>query len=316
MKKTLLMVVALMCSFMCFAQVVDFEDLTLAPNSSWTGSADADGFESSYLKLYNDYDPTYGSWQGFAYTNTTDAETYDYTNLSAAAGHGVDNSANYAVACIGSDWMGGTYDPIPVSIKINTSLAGDFQGRGAYFCLPTYTSKYMDNEFTSYAVNHFFYKLKVAAYADGVSVGEREIVMADFTGENTYKMDDWTFVDLSWIANADSLTFIALSNDTGDYGINTPAYFCMDNFGAENTPTCVRDFKLVNVDAYFDAMGNLNLNSDSEMQEISIYDAVGRLVKSMSISGNTFSTAIENSGLLIVSVKTRNGVAVCKTMKF
>ena len=38
MKKTVLMVAALLCTFACFAQVVDFEELTLEPNSSWNGS--------------------------------------------------------------------------------------------------------------------------------------------------------------------------------------------------------------------------------------------------------------------------------------
>ncbi|MBQ2542552.1 MAG: hypothetical protein II554_04300, partial [Bacteroidales bacterium] len=118
MKKTVLMVVALMCAFSCFAQVVDFEELTLEPNSSWIGADGTGQFTSSYLTLYNDYSA--GSWQGFAYTNGTDAETNYYTNLSSCVGHGAGNSAYYVTAYIGLDWMGGTYDPIPVGMKINT----------------------------------------------------------------------------------------------------------------------------------------------------------------------------------------------------
>ncbi len=231
MKKTVLMVAALLCTFACFAQVVDFEELTLEPNSSWNGSDGTGQFTSSYLTLYNDYDNNYSSWQGFAYTNGTDAETNDYSNLSSCVGHGNGNSANYVTAYIGTDWMG-DYSPIPVGMKIDTDLSGDFAHRGAYFCMPVLLKKWVDRE---YASNQFYFKLKASAYANGTLVGEREIMMADFTEGHSYMMDDWTFVDLSWIENADSMNFTALSNDdAGGYGINTPMYFCMDDFGAQD----------------------------------------------------------------------------------
>ena len=231
MKKTVLMVAALLCTFACIAQVVDFEDLTLEPNSSWIGSDGTGQFSSSYLTLYNDYSTQYGSWQGFAYTNGTDTESEASTNLSSCVGHGAGNSAYYVNAYIGIDWMGGTYDPIPVGMKINTANSGDFENRGAYFCMPVSLKKYVDR---SYASHQYYFKLKARAYANGTLVGEREIMLADFTEGHSYMMDDWTYVDLSWIENADSLDFIALSNDSGNWGINTPMYFCMDDFGAQD----------------------------------------------------------------------------------
>ena len=239
MKKTVLMVAALLCTFACIAQVVDFEDLTLEPNSSWIGADGTGQFTSSYLTLYNDYSA--GSWQGFAYTNGTDAETNSYSNLSSCVGHGAGNSAYYVTAYIGLDWMGGTYDPIPVGMKINTANSGNFANRGAYFCMPVLLKKWVDRE---YASNHFYFKLKASAYANGALIGDSEIMMADFTEGNSYMMDDWTYVDLSWIENADSLNFIAISNDTaGGWGINTPMYFCMDDFGAQNPYPAVVDFE-------------------------------------------------------------------------
>ena len=230
MKKTVLMVAALLCAFSCFSQVVDFEDLTLEPNSSWNGSDGTGQFSSSYLTLYNEYNSSWSSWQGFAYTNGTDTESEASTNLSSCVGHGAGNSATYITAYVGTNYPV-DYSPKPVSMKINTEVAGNFANRGAYFCMPVALKKYVDREYPS---NHFYYKLKASAYANGTLVGEREIMMADFSGDNSYKMDDWTYVDLSWIENADSLNFIALSDDANAYGILTPAYFCMDNFGAQD----------------------------------------------------------------------------------
>ena len=101
--------------------------------------------------------------------------------------------------------------------------------------MPTYVSKYVDDENVSFAENHFYYSVKITAFAGENEVANREIVMADFREDANYKMDEWTFVDLSWIENADSMNFTALSNDdAGGYGINTPMYFCMDDFGAQD----------------------------------------------------------------------------------
>lgn len=301
-----------MCSFVCVAQVADFEDLTLNPNSSWYGSADAEYFESSFLTLYNDYTEMYDSWQGFAYTNTTDAETFSYTNLSSVAGGG-HNSENYVLGFIGMDWMT-DYSPIPVSIKINTAECGNMENRGAYFCLSTYTSKYIDNG-DMYATNHYYYKLGVSAYSNSQLIVSREIVMADFTDANSYKMDSWEFVDLSWIENADSVTFTAISNDAGEWGINTPAYFCIDDFGAENPLTAVKNITNINLDAYFDVNGELIINSDVKMLNVNVYDVAGRLLKSDNCNDYSTREYISNNGVYIISANTENGVISRKVVR-
>jgi len=267
MKKTVLMVAALLCTFACFAQVVDFEDLTLEPNSSWNGSDGTGQFTSSYLTLYNDYNDSWGSWQGFAYTNGTDTESEASTNLSSCVGHGAGNSATYVTGYVGFDWMG-DYSPIPVGMKINTEVAGSFAHRGAYFCMPVALKKYVDREYPS---GHFYYKLKASAYANGTLVGEREIMMADFSGENSYMMDDWTFVDLSWIENADSLNFIALSDDANAYGILTPAYFNMDNFGAQD-PNYINYTDVVDFEE-FELAPNTAWNGDPDAEDGSSFSS-------------------------------------------
>lgn len=64
-------------------------------------------------------------------------------------------------------------------------------------------------------------------------------------------MTEWTYVDLSELGVIDGMTFGMNSSDSGDYGMNTPAYFCMDNFGAalpdavSNTTTIAPATKVV-----------------------------------------------------------------------
>lgn len=81
MRKKLPLVLALMLSVsfvfaQTFVNLVDFESLTLAPESHYAGEDNAGGFEVDYLKFYNSYSPDYGGmWYGFAYTNETDVTT-------------------------------------------------------------------------------------------------------------------------------------------------------------------------------------------------------------------------------------------------
>ena len=54
------------------------------------------------------------------------------------------------------------------------------------------------------------------------------------------------------------MDFIALSNDSGNWGINTPMYFCMDDFGAQDPNyinyTDIVDFEELTLDP--DTHGN------------------------------------------------------------
>ena len=58
--------------------------------------------------------------------------------------------------------------------------------------------------------------------------------MADLRDEaKAYIINDWRYVDLSGLGKVCKLGFALSSTDNGDWGMNTPAYFCFDNFGAE-----------------------------------------------------------------------------------
>jgi hypothetical protein len=44
---------------------------------------------------------------------------------------------------------------------------------------------------------------------------------------------DWTYVDLSQLGKVDAIFFTLSGSRTGDWGLNTPTYFCIDNLGAK-----------------------------------------------------------------------------------
>ncbi|MGD8501571.1 MAG: hypothetical protein PVJ86_13040, partial [Phycisphaerales bacterium] len=53
------------------ATVATFEDLDLPPESYWNGSDGSGGFTSGSAHFNNHYDPAWGSWDGFSYSNIT-----------------------------------------------------------------------------------------------------------------------------------------------------------------------------------------------------------------------------------------------------
>ena len=58
-----------------------------------------------------------------------------------------------------------------------------------------------------------------------------DVYLADYRfADNSldYILDTWTFVDLKPLGEVATLEFALSSSDTGDFGMNTPAYFCLD----------------------------------------------------------------------------------------
>jgi len=108
----------------------DFENFNLSMESFLNGSDGNGGFSSGNIFLPNSYEDTFGSWTGWAISNTTDVTTPGFTNqYSAITGTGVENSANYATSYTG----GG---------RVNIALEGAATGErvnGFYITNATYT---------------------------------------------------------------------------------------------------------------------------------------------------------------------------------
>jgi hypothetical protein len=224
---------------MLFAQnIVDFEELNLETESHWNGSDMSGSFTSGYLKFYNtytDWGGGIGSWNGFAYANETDITTFSYENeFSAASGEGVWSSENYVVSYIMGDWEN-NYEPIPSVMKIDLETAPEVIP-GMFISLNAYSSLYMaDNDY--YSNHHHWLKLHIVAYSTTSWYATyTDIILADYRFDNpelNFKLNDWAYIDMSWAEETDSLLFYIYSSDVGDYGVNTPAYFCIDNVGDE-----------------------------------------------------------------------------------
>lgn len=69
--------------------------------------------------------------------------------------------------------------------------------------------------------------LKINGYLDGV----RKFTTIDvYLAKGTNILDYWKEVELSKLGNVDTVVFTMESTDTGSYGMNNPAYFCIGAF--------------------------------------------------------------------------------------
>ncbi|WP_146407579.1 DUF4465 domain-containing protein [Allorhodopirellula heiligendammensis] len=218
--------------------VIDFETLGggLGPSQFDNGASGAGQFSEDELSLNNDYSTAYQSWSGWSISQTTDTTTAGYTNQYAnITGGGVDDSDTFAV---------GFFDSSPSDALTPPTMTLD-PATGASF-----DSLYVTN--TTYAVLSMqqgdgfakkfggvtgndpdYLRLTITGVdASGTPVGDVKVMLADYRpADNTqdFIVDTWTPVDVSSLSDAQSLQFTLDSTDNSPFGMNTPAYFAVDN---------------------------------------------------------------------------------------
>jgi hypothetical protein len=211
------------------AQTSTFEDITLQGANDYkipsNGNFDSK-FSSGSCEFKNNYDISYGGFwtSGWAYSKNNDTLVGDLSNLYASyANKGVGNSNNYAVS------QNETF----INLKQN-SIQGLYISNTTYAALSMKKGDAFAKKFGGVLGNDSdWFKITINAYQNGNMKTEKvDFYLADFRFSNNaqdYIIKDWTFVNLQSLGNLDSLKFTLTSSDTGQFGMNTPAFFCIDN---------------------------------------------------------------------------------------
>ncbi len=255
-----------------------FEDLQLPLNSFWNGSDESGKFISGHFTFYNNYNKTWGSWSGFAYSNKTDKTTPGWTNqYSAITGGGVFNSSNYAV--------GYDFGDLRVTISKPDSLSGVYITNSTYAYLALRDGDAFSKKFGgNMGQDPDYFRLKITGLnIKGDTTGTVTFYLADFRPEDPQKdyiIREWTWVDLSSLGIISELRFSLESTDVGVWGMNTPAYFCLDDLHHQDMAAVVikklsqRNFR-VYPNPFHDM---LSVELPENTSSVQIYDINGRLV--------------------------------------
>lgn len=211
--------------------VVDFEDQALPPGGFDNGSDGSGGFSSSgvfFENTFTDFGGGFSGWTGFSSSRVVDTTTPGFGNQYAAyapndaPGAGAGGSDHYGVFFAGSERLVLPTPNVIDSISLNNT---------------TYTALAMENgEFVARAfVPGDFLTLFVTGYDDlGAPTGSIPFDLGRYTGTAQSPgtltiVEDWTLLDLTSLGTVTSLGFSFDGSDTGDFGINTPTYFAIDD---------------------------------------------------------------------------------------
>ena len=201
----------------------------IASESADNGSSGSGGFSSGPVFLNNDFNPTFGSWSGWSVSNSTDVTTAGYLNqYSGISGGGALDSSTYFVASAYG------YPSLPtITVSDDFSFDSLLVTNTTYATLSMLEGDAFAKKFGGETGDDPDYFLLTIDGLDssGESIGTVDFYLADYRfADNSldYLVDEWSLVDVSSLSSASSLVFSLASSDVGDFGMNTPAYFALD----------------------------------------------------------------------------------------
>lgn len=297
----------------------DFEDIPVDSASYINGS---NGFKEykkvsnwATIKMNTQYDTQFKYWSGgWAYSRVYDSTTKasNFSQLYSSKGYtGAIGSKIFAVGTQGSgmkfeNTQGLRYFGLHIanstyaynSMRLGDAFAKKFGGK---------TGNDPD-----------FFLLTIKTYLKGIKYDSFNYYLADFKTTLKSMNSDW--VNAGWILSEelDSVSFHLSSSDVGSFGMNTPAYFTIDNViysYYENT-------KNVNISNNLTLIPNpaktkCLINSEQTIKEMYLLNAVGQKIfyqNELNQKQVLIKTSNLAHGYYTVVVRTENGVSTSKLL--
>jgi hypothetical protein len=159
---------------------------------------------------------------------------------------------------------------------------------------------------------------------DGSETDSVELYLADFrfvADSLDYFVTDWRWVDLQKLGAVKKVKFSLESSDAGEYGINTPTYFCMDNLavvpnssttGLNPSESVVADVKI-----YPNPFVSSLTVECAETSNISMFDMFGHKILNQTATAGTVQLSTGNlaKGYYLIKVENKKGSVTQKIVK-
>lgn len=214
--------------------VSTFEDLTVPASGHFLPGAST-SFVSGAASFNHDFTEFFPGccWSGWSYSNQTDNTTPGFENqYSALPGAGAGGSSTYAVAYLGAPAITFAAPALVNSLAVtNTTYTGLSMKLGDGFAKKFGGADGSDPDFLKLTIT--------GLNAAGLVTGSVDTYLADYRFADSaqdHVLDQWRTVDLSSLGVVQSLRFGMASSDVGSFGMNTPAYFAIDNLSVSAVP--------------------------------------------------------------------------------
>ncbi len=322
MKKIYILATALFFGANANAQeLIDFEsfNLPVAIDTFYNGADDNGDFTIDYATFSNMYNTTYSSWTGFSVSNTTDVTTAGFSNqYSSFVGSGANSSVTYGVFYSNGIIVTDGSVKLNSVMITNTTYAAISMRDGDAYAKKFGESVNAAGDDDGTNGEDF---LKVWVIAEDLAGNEKDSVeffLADYRfADNTqdYIIDAWTSVDLTGFNFlVQKLSFKIESSDVGGFGMNTPAYFAIDDIDAVKLDASVEESTL-NISVYPNPVENI-LTVNGEYGIITITNVNGQIVYT---EDHNSTSQIDMSkfekGVYFLRLTNNNGSAVQRIIK-
>ena len=233
MSKFFTSVLAVFVAMQAHAQVATatFEDIKIDAEESFWGNTTKEGenswtsggytFGTYYSNAYG-----YDYYSNFVVSNNKNTDGTGYTKPYQSTASGAKNGNNYAVFYLETYYTEASNE---VSLPEAATVSG------FWVCNNTYAMHSVTNgdSFAKVFGQGDYFKLTMTGYdANGEVTGTVDQMLVDCTvADNWVCVKDWRWVDLTSLGNVKSIKFSMSSTDNSYGMMNTPAYFCVDDFG-------------------------------------------------------------------------------------
>lgn len=286
---TAALVSAMMASTFAQTHTETFEGFSLPNNSFYKDTTGADWQTTNAIFRY-DWDTTYSYWSsGSAYTNVKDSTNGNYSNLYGCIAYNGYNNSNYYVTLqnYATIVLKSPYQIVDGFYITNTTYAAKVVKYGNMF-----SRAFGDTTGTGCGCPQGSYpdwfKVVIRGYKNGNMLNDSvEFYLADYRFSNNsqdYIVWNWQWVDCSALGQVDSIQFFMFSSDTGPWGMNTPAFFSIDNFTTSGTAGIASISNNISKVFPNPAIDKIMINTkESGNYNIKISNTLGQVVKQQSI---------------------------------
>jgi hypothetical protein len=215
--------------------VITFEDLTVPAAGFFNGNTGTISpgqsvttpWTSGSVAFANtfgiDGDFEYSYWGGFSYSNVAAPGAAFFTNQYASNPGGGYNSSNYAVSyqSLFPEFLPAITLPLPMTVSgfriANTTYAYGSMRDGDGFSQPL-------------AAGTGWFATIATGFLGSSVTGSATYSLGDLRGDPAPGiLAGWGWFDLEPLGVVDRVEFTFAGSDVGDYGLNTPTYFAMDD---------------------------------------------------------------------------------------
>ena len=307
-----------------FSQTADMESFIILPDSALFGAEQVTDGDTTYTQDFwsfeNNWNASWSSFAGFAFSNITDNTTPGYGNqFSAIPGSGNGSSSNYAICYI----SGFNNNRIFYDDLIGPDMMGAYVTNTtyAYYSMlngDSFAKKFGEDTSATGVIDgtngeDWFLLTVYALGGDSLHNGDSvNFYLADYRFSDDaldYIIDEWTFLDLTSVHSGFGFDFALSSSDTtGGFGMNTPAYFALDDLDFMFSGLTKND--AVKLSVYPNPTAGDVFVKTEPGTNLQVLDMLGRIVYSGISDSHLTTITLDEcpSGLYVVTAE-RNGLA-------